>query len=518
MANEILRMDKITKIYPNGFTANREVTFSVEEGEIHALLGENGAGKTTLMNILFGLESHEGGTIYLHGNPVEITDPLNAIKHGIGMVHQHFMLVPSLTVAENVILGLEPKGKLGTLNLKEGVELTLQTAKKYNINIDPMARIRNVSVGVMQQVELLKILARGAKIIVLDEPTAVLTPQETQGLFRELKVLRNHGHTVIFISHKLNEVMEICDRFTVLRNGQLVGVKNVSESSTAEITNMMIGQEVELKIRKLRHPAADVRLRVENLNVTTPSGKKRVDDVSFSVRGGRVLGVAAIEGNGQNEIAEIISGLQPIKHGNVVINGKNINTTSIRARREAGMSLISEDRYRYGCSKVSTILDNLIADRYYKEPFSKGAFMNGKVCRRYSDGLIKQFAVKCKSCGDAASNLSGGNAQKMIVARELSALPNLVIANQPTRGIDVGSSELVRQALVEMTEKHDAAVLLISADLTELLEVSDEIIVVHSGKIVAYFKDASIVSEFELGEYMLGTKEMSDQELREVAG
>lgn len=260
MPKEILRMDKITKIYPNGFMANKGVTFSVNEGEIHALLGENGAGKTTLMNILFGLESHEGGTIYLNGEPVKITDPLNAIKHGIGMVHQHFKLVPSLTIAENVVLGIEPHKKFGVLDFKGAVELTRSTAEKYNIHIDPLARIRNVSVGVMQQVELLKILVRGAKIIVLDEPTAVLTPQETQGLFRELKTLRDNGHTIIFISHKLNEVMEICDRFTVLRNGELVGIKNVRESSTGEITNMMIGREVELKIQKREHEFLRFRL------------------------------------------------------------------------------------------------------------------------------------------------------------------------------------------------------------------------------------------------------------------
>ncbi len=516
MPKEILRMDKITKIYPNGFMANKGVTFSVNEGEIHALLGENGAGKTTLMNILFGLESHEGGTIYLNGEPVKITDPLNAIKHGIGMVHQHFKLVPSLTIAENVVLGIEPHKKFGVLDFKGAVELTRSTAEKYNIHIDPLARIRNVSVGVMQQVELLKILVRGAKIIVLDEPTAVLTPQETQGLFRELKTLRDNGHTIIFISHKLNEVMEICDRFTVLRNGELVGIKNVRESSTGEITNMMIGREVELKIQKREHPVTDVRLRVEHLSVTTPSGKKRVDDVSFVVHGGRVLGIAAIEGNGQNEIAETICGIQPIQEGNITMNGENINNISIRQRRERGLSFITEDRYRYGCSRVSTIQENLISDRYYKPPFSKGSFINYKACRQTALDLVERFKVKCSGINDNAASLSGGNAQKMIVARELSAAPKVVVANQPTRGIDVGSAELVRQALVEMTEENDAAVLLVSADLTELLEVSDEIIVVHSGKIVAYFPDATKVSEFELGEYMLGSKEMSEQELKGV--
>ena len=516
MPKEILRMDKITKIYPNGFMANKEITFSVDEGEIHALLGENGAGKTTLMNILFGLESHEGGQIYLEGQPVEITGSLNAIKHGIGMVHQHFKLVPSLTIAENVVLGMEPHSKLGILNYKEAVELTRKTAEKYNINIDPQAKIRNVSVGVMQQVELLKILVRGAKIIVLDEPTAVLTPQETEGLFRELKVLRDHGHTIIFISHKLNEVMEICDRFTVLRLGEYVGTKRVSESSTSEITNMMIGREVELKISKKEHPSGAVRLKVENMSISTPSGKKKVDNISFSVRGGRVLGVAAIEGNGQNEMAETVCGIIPLQEGNILLNGVNINQLSIRGRREKGMSFITEDRYRYGCSRVSSIMDNMLSDRYYKAPFSKGMMMNYRQCKSMGRELVTKYAVKCKDISDNAGSLSGGNAQKMIIARELSCDPNVVIAVQPTRGIDVGSAELVRQCLVDMTEKNNAAVLLVSADLTELLEVSDEIIVIHSGKIVAYFPDASKTGEFELGEYMLGAKVMNAEALEGV--
>ena len=517
MPKEKLRMDQIIKIYPNGFVANNGVTFSVNEGEIHALLGENGAGKTTLMNILFGLESHEGGTIYLNGEPTHIASPLDAINHGIGMVHQHFKLVPSLTIAENIMLGIEPKGPSGTFDFKKAVEITKQIAEKYNISVDPNEKIRNVSVGVMQQVELMKILARGADVIVLDEPTAVLTPQETEGLFRELKTLKEHGHTIIFISHKLNEVMELCDRFTVLRHGKLIGVKNVSESSTKEITRMMIGKDVEGRVDKTPHALGEVQLSVENLSYTTLSGKKKVDDVSFHIRGGEILGIAAIEGNGQNEVAQMITGIMPIQSGTVEICGSRVNNATIRQRREGGLALISDDRYKDGCSRVSSILENLLADRYYKKPYSNKGILNTKVWRSSVDKMIQDFDVRCKSPMDPASSLSGGNCQKMITARELTSDPKVIVANQPTRGIDVGSAELVRGELSKLSVSEGAAVLLISADLEELLEVSDKIIVMHGGKLVAYFEDASKVDSFELGEYMLGAREMSKEQIGRVA-
>lgn len=517
MRKEKLRMDSIVKIYPNGFMANKGVTFSVEEGEIHALLGENGAGKTTLMNILFGLEKHEGGTIYLNGEVTEIANPLDAIHKGIGMVHQHFKLVPSLTIAENIMLGIEPKGKLGTFDFKKAVELTRATAEKYNIKINPNARIRNVSVGMMQQVELMKILVRNADIIVLDEPTAVLTPQETEGLFRELKTLKEYGHTIIFISHKLNEVMELCDRFTVMRHGELIGVKKVSESSTQEITRMMIGKDVEGKVNKGEHEIKDVLLSVEDLEYTTLGGKKKVDGVSFNVRGGEILGIAAIEGNGQNEITEMITGIMPVQKGSVKLCGQEINKSTIRQRRERGLALISEDRYKYGCSRISSIMDNLIADRYYKEPFSHRGIINSKVWTESANEMIEKFDVRCNSALEPAASLSGGNCQKMITARELTSNPKVIIANQPTRGIDVGSAEIVHQELSKLSVEAGAAVLLVSADLEELLEVSDKIIVLHGGRIVAYFEDASQVDTFEMGEYMLGAKEQTAEMIGRVA-
>ena len=513
MGKEVLRMDKILKIYPNGFIANKEITFAVNEGEIHALLGENGAGKTTLMNILFGLESHQGGDVLLNGNKVTINNPLEAIKLGIGMVHQHFKLIPSLSIAENVMLGLEPKTKIGTFDFKKAAEVTRTIAEKYNMNIDPYALIEDVSVGVKQQVEIIKILVRGAKILVLDEPTAVLTPQETAGLFDELKHLRDMGHTIIFISHKLNEVMEICDRYTVLRSGELVGVRNVSESSASEMSSMMIGRAVNLVMHKKSPKLGEELVRVDNLSYTNVIGIKKIDDVTFNIRRGEIVGVAAIEGNGQNELAEILSGLRQYKEGQICICGDNARSKSIRQLRENGMACIPEDRYVYGCSLTSSVKDNLLTDRYFKEPFSKGLFLATKEIDKKTDEMIETYNVKCKSKNENVTMLSGGNIQKMIVAREFTNSPKVIIANQPTRGIDVGSAEFIRTKLIELSRKENVGVLLITADFDELLEVSDRIIVMHAGKIVKCFPVAHDVDRFDMGEYMLGVKTGSDEEV-----
>ncbi len=514
MKDEILEMKNIVKVYPNGFVANSGINFSVKRGEIHALLGENGAGKTTLMNILFGLESHEEGDIYIGGQKVEIHNPLEAIKHGIGMVHQHFKLVPSLTIAENVVLGLEPKGKFGTIDLKRAAEITTEVADKYNMKVDPYATIESVSVGVKQQVEIIKILVRGAKILVLDEPTAVLTPQETSRLFGELKRLRDEGNTIIFISHKLKEVEEICDTFTVLRRGRLIGVKKVSESSASEMSAMMMGKNIDLRIDKKQPVLHEEMIRFDQVSYSTILGKKKLDQISFNVYGGEVMGIAAIEGNGQEEIAEILSGLKRVQNGKVHICGEEIKDKSIRSLREKGMAYISSDRYKYGCAQACSIKDNLVADRYFKKPIARGFMIQNKVIDKIADQLIEEYDVRCKSKYNEAKSLSGGNAQKMIVAREFTNNPKVIIASQPTRGIDIGASQMIRTKLVDLSRRHQVAVLLISADLTELLEVSDKIIVLHNGRIVAYMPDAGKVDEFVLGEYMLGAKEQTDEEVR----
>jgi simple sugar transport system ATP-binding protein len=503
-------MEKILKVYSNGFIANKGITFSVEEGEIHALLGENGAGKTTLMNILFGLETHQGGDIILNGGKVNIDNPLEAIKHGIGMVHQHFKLVPSLTIAENIMLGLEPKTKLGTFDLKQAVQITKRTSEKYNMKVDPYALIEDVSVGIKQQVEIIKILVRGAKILVLDEPTAVLTPQETVGLFQELKHLRDFGHTIIFISHKLNEVVEICDRYTVLRNGELIGVRKVAESNASEMSNMMIGRAVDLEMHKDAPIRDKILVAVEDLSYTNIIGVQKLNNINFNIYGGEVLGVAAIEGNGQKELAEILSGLRSYTEGSAKICGIEISEKSIRQMRGAGLAVIPEDRYVYGCVSACSVKDNLVADRFFKPPFSKSILLHEQEIEDTTNRLIHDYKIKTKSSNESVAMLSGGNIQKIIVAREFTNDPKVIIANQPTRGIDVGTAELIRSKLVELSRKNKVAVLLITADFDELLEVSDRIMVLYNGRIVKCFPVAHDVDRFELGEFMLGVREDAD--------
>jgi simple sugar transport system ATP-binding protein len=516
MAEQILLMDKITKIYPNGFMANKQVTFGCNKGEIHALLGENGAGKTTLMKVLFGLESREEGRILLDGREMEFHDPLDALKNGIGMVHQHFMLVDELSVAENVVLGSEPVKNM-LFDFNEAVKITKKLAARYNFSIEPKMSIGDCSVGIKQKIEILKALRGGARILILDEPTAVLTPQETGELFIELKKLKNAGHTIIFISHKLDEVKELCDRFTVLRNGKTVASGDVPQYTKQNLSNMMVGRDVLLNIQKerLSEEKREV-VRVNKLNYTNSFGRKLLKNISFSMREGTILGVAGVEGNGQKELCEIMTGLLGFKNGDVIINDTAIKNKSVRKIRELGVSSISEDRMIYGCASKMSIMDNMIVDRYYKPKYSNGIFLNKKNMELDVHELITRFSISCPSSDSAAAMLSGGNVQKMIVAREFSSGANVVIANQPTRGIDVGSTEFIRNQLIKMAREKGVSVLLISADLNEILEISDSIMVLYGGGITAFFKDASPVTEYQLGEYMLGVKKMPDEELRSL--
>lgn len=518
MAEEVLLMDKITKVYSNGFVANQDVTLSVNKGEIHALVGENGAGKTTLMKVLFGIEQPEGGRIVIDGEEVHIHNPLEAIKYGVGMVHQHFMQVPSLTVAENMVLGMEPKsGSKLFLDKKEMIRMTEEVSKKYNLIVDPNLKIEDCSVVAKQKVEILKALLRGAKILILDEPTAVLTPQETDELFVELKNLVADGeHSIVFISHKLNEVKELCDRLTVMRLGKTVGKANVEDVTEADISRMMVGRDVILEIDKEPAQPKEPVLKVSHVTVKNDFGKTMLNDISFSVRRGEILGVAGVEGNGQMELAEIISGLSDFNHGEITINGESIKGKSIRQIREMGLSHINEDRMTYGVARQASVKNNIMADRYYKKAYlKKSGLLNHKVIDEEVDGLIKKFLVKCESRDETCAMLSGGNVQKVVVAREFSSNPEIIIADQPTRGIDVGATEFIRNQLVAMRDE-GTAVLLISADLNEVLEVSDSIIVLHNNEIAAYIEDASKLEEYELGEYMLGVKKMSAEEVAKV--
>lgn len=512
MEQNILSMERITKVYSNGFVANKDVSFSVHEGEIHALVGENGAGKSTLMKMLFGTEKPDEGRIVLRGKEIQIENPTMAINYGIGMVHQHFMLVPSLSVADNLVIGMEPK-KHGLYDVQKAEKIAKEASEKYNLVVDPKVNVVDLSVGLKQKVEILKALVRGAKILILDEPTAVLTPQETKELFVELKQLKKQGYTVIFISHKLNEVKELCDRITVLRAGKAIGVVDAETVTEQDISRMMVGRDVRLDIEKSAAVPKNSVLKVDRVSKVNTLGKKVLDQVSFCIPRGVILGIAGVEGNGQSEISEIISGMTEEFKGNVQVNGKEIKGMSVRALRENGVAHISEDRMTYGIVGSGTIAENMISDRYYKKEFQKGLILDEKTINLLADELIEKYNVKCDGKDQPIRMLSGGNMQKVVAAREFTSGADLIIANQPTRGIDIGASMFLRNKLVELRDG-GAAILLISADLNEVMEVSDRLIVMCGGKISAYFEDASQVTEEDMGLYMLGIKRMEPEEIR----
>lgn len=508
----VLEMQDITQIYSNGFVANKNINFALKKGEIHGLIGENGAGKTTLMKILFGIEKPESGRILLNDEEVHISNPITALEYGIGMVHQHFMLVDSLTVAENMVLGMEPKNGV-LLDIDKAIEITNDISLRTNLPIDPNAVVRDLSVGQKQRLEILKILLRGAQILLLDEPTAVLTPQETTELFARLKELSSEGYTIVFISHKLNEVKELCDRVTVLRKGRVTGEANASEISEQALSKMMVGKDVDLDIPKTRATTGKTILRLRDLSYINNIGKLALNEISFDLRRGEILGVAGVEGNGQSELSEIISGLLPIQKGEVSIKGQPINRMSIREIRDMKTSLIHEDRMIYGASSNQSISENIISDRYSKESCSSKTILKSKSIENRTKELIDDFQVACDGPDSLIGTLSGGNIQKVVAAREFTSEPDLLIVSHPTRGIDVGAAELIRTKLINMRDNEDTAILLFSADLTELLTISDSIIVLYEGEIAAYFHDATMADESILGEYMLGLKKQSAEEI-----
>ncbi len=510
----VVQMKGITKVYPNGIAANQGVDFNVRQGEIHALMGENGAGKSTLMKMLFGLEQPTTGEIIVNGETVRLTSPTVAISKGIGMVHQHFMLVPSLTVAENIVLGMAPKKGL-FIDYKKAVEITEEYAQKYNLFVDPDKRVMDIPVGMKQKVEILKALVRGAKILILDEPTAVLTTQETEELFRELIHLKEQGYTIIFISHKLKEIKQITDRLTIMRAGRSMGVYETANITEQEISRLMVGRDVVLAVQKDKAQPTEPVLQVRDLEYTNEWNKKMLDHVSFSVRRGEILGVAGVEGNGQGELVQMLFNLNQPDAGTATVNGKDIIGMPQDKIRALGVSLVPEDRMTYGIAGAATIEENVISDRVSEKRFNKGPLFNMKAIHEESDRLIKDYTVLCKSRQQKVQMLSGGNIQKVVVAREFSSDPELIIADQPTRGIDVGATEFIRKKLVELSRK-GAAVLLVSADLNEVMELSDSLIVMYGGQIAAYFEDTSMLTDEIMGEYMLGLKRQSDEEIRRV--
>lgn len=506
----VLQMQHIMKIYSNGVVANEDVSLELRKGEIHALLGENGAGKSTLMKVLFGIESPDEGKILLNGSEVSIRSPQDAISKGIGMVHQHFMLVPSLTVAENIILGVEPKKGL-FINMKKAVEEAKNIAEKYNFDIDVTAKVEEIPVGIKQKVEILKALYRGADILILDEPTAVLTPQETDELFVQLEKLRSDGHTIIFISHKLDEIKKICDRATIMRSGRSMGTYNVSEISTDDMSKLMVGREVVLTFDKKPAQLKTTVMKVRNLTVHNSQGVLKVDGVSFDLKGGEILGIAGVEGNGQSELIDTLTGLNKSYAGEVDIKGANIRKFSIRDIRNQKVAHIPEDRMSSGCAANLNIMENMFSNQYNDPKYSGKMMLKSKVIEKRSEDLIKEYLIKCKSFRQNVGMLSGGNIQKVIVAREFSTEPDIIIANQPTRGIDVGAAEFIRRRLLEYRDA-GCAIILISADLNEVFALSDRLAVMYKGKFSGLFTDVAGVTEEELGQYMLGLKH--DDELR----
>ncbi|MEN6595875.1 MAG: ABC transporter ATP-binding protein [Clostridiaceae bacterium] len=511
----IVQMKGITKVYPNGIAANQNVDFSVKRGEIHALMGENGAGKSTLMKILFGLEQPTEGEIRIGGEKVSLSSPTAAISHSIGMVHQHFMLVPSLTVAENIVLGMVPKKAGMLIDYKKALEITKQSAEQFNLAVNPDAKVADIPVGMKQKVEILKALIRGAKILILDEPTAVLTNQETAELFRELTHLKEQGYTIIFISHKLNEIKQITDRITIMRGGKTVGVFETDAVSEQEISRLMVGRDVVLDVEKDAPAPTDVVLKVRNLHYTNEWNKKMLAGVSFDVRKGEILGVAGVEGNGQRELVDMLFDLMEPDSGTASVNGTDVIHASQARIRAMGVSLVPEDRMTYGVAEGATIEENLISDRFTERRFNRGPLFNMRAIRAESDRLISDYTVLCKSRRQKVKMLSGGNIQKVVVAREFSSEPTLIIADQPTRGIDVGATEFIRKKLVDLS-RAGAAVLLVSADLNEVMELSDSLIVLYGGKIAAYFEDTSQLDDEVMGEYMLGLKRQSSEEIGRV--
>lgn len=505
MSQIVLQMNNIMKIYPNGVVAVEDVTFELEKGEIHALLGENGAGKSTLMKVLFGIESPENGEIILEGTKVDIKSPLEAIKKGIGMVHQHFMLVPSLTVAENIVLGVEPKKNSLFTDEEKAIELSKEIAEKYNFEIDVREKVEELPVGLKQKVEILKALYRGADILILDEPTAVLTPQETKELFIQLKKLKEKGHTIIFISHKLDEIKEICDRATIMRNGKGMGTYQVKDISTAEMSKLMVGRDVVMEFDKKPVQLKETVMRVRDLCVTGTTGIRRIDGLSFDLKAGEILGIAGVEGNGQGHLVEVLTGLSDKYQGEISIFGKNAKEYSIRELRDSGMAHIPEDRMTLGCAKDMNILDNMFTNQYHKPEFSGRVLLKNKKLEEKAKELIKEYLVKCKSYKQNVGMLSGGNIQKVVVAREFSTDPKIIIANQPTRGIDVGAASFIRQRIIEFRDA-GCAIILISADLNEVLELSDRLAVIYKGKFSGVFSNVKNIEEVELGKYMLGIK------------
>jgi simple sugar transport system ATP-binding protein len=497
----VLELRNITKRFP-GVLANDHISFTLEENEIHALLGENGAGKSTLMNILYGLYQPDEGEIIVRGKPVQIHSPTDAIKAGIGMVHQHFMLVPVLSVTENVMLGDEMLRGGAFLDRRKAAQRIREISKQYGLEVDPDALIKDMPVGVQQRVEIIKLLFRNADILILDEPTAVLTPQEVDDLFKVIRSLVSQGKSLIFITHKLREVLMAADRITVLRLGKVVGTALPAEATQQSLAAMMVGREVSLEVDKAQANPGDVVLDIQNLEVLDERLNLAVDDVSLQVRAGEIMGVAGVQGNGQTELAECITGLRSAVSGRINIAGVDITHANPRRITQMGVAHVPEDRQRDGLVLSYPIADNLALQEYYRAPYAKGVVLDENAIDQSATELVKQFDVRTPGINTSAGSLSGGNQQKVIIARELSRDIKLLVASQPTRGLDVGSIEYIHKRIVQKRDE-GAAVLLISPELDEIIALSDRIAVMFRGRVVAVVNAENATKEY-LGLLMAG--------------
>jgi simple sugar transport system ATP-binding protein len=496
----VLELRGITKEFP-GVLANDHVDFDLRRGEVHALLGENGAGKSTLMSILYGLYTADSGEILMSGKPVAINSPKDAIEVGIGMVHQHFMLIPVMTVTENIVLAQEPRHAGVLLDYDAAAERVRELSRSFGLAVDPHARIEKITVGQQQRVEILKALYRGAEILILDEPTAVLTPQEARELFEIIEGLTEQGKSIVFISHKLNEVLEVADRVTVLRRGKRVETIPREGATEAGLARSMVGREVLLRVDKKPAEPGEPLLKVADLSVRDDRGLEAVRGVSFDVRAGEIVGIAGVDGNGQSELIDALTGLRKAAGGQMSVGGQDLTHASARQALDAGMGHIPEDRHRRGLILDFNLAENLALHDYGKEPFSRFGWLNPRRWLRWAAGLLKEFDVRGGGPTTRGGTLSGGNQQKVVVAREVSRDPSVLIAAQPTRGLDVGAIEFVHRRLVEQRDA-GKAVLLVSLELEEILSLSDRILVLYEGRIVAEFPPD--VSEEEVGIAMTG--------------
>lgn len=513
MENYIVEMLNITKKFP-GIIANDNITLKLKRGEIHALLGENGAGKSTLMSVLFGLYQPEEGEIRKNGEVVKINNPNDANALGIGMVHQHFKLVEIFTVLENIMLGVEPN-KMGFLQKKEAREKVMELSEKYGLMVDPDALIEDITVGMQQRVEILKMLYRDNDILIFDEPTAVLTPQEIKELLQIMKGFAKEGKSILFITHKLNEIMEVADRCTVLRKGKYIGTVDVKDTTKEELSKMMVGRDINFSVDKKEMEVGEVVLSVKNLTVSSKTNKKDVvKNISFDVRAGEIVCLAGIDGNGQSEVVYALTGLEKISSGNINLCGKDITKSSIRQRYISGMSHIPEDRHKHGLVLDYKLEENLVLQRYWQPTFQKRGFIKFDEVRKYAKKLIEKYDIRSgQGPITITRSMSGGNQQKAIIAREIDKEHELLIAVQPTRGLDVGAIEYVHKQLVARRDV-GKAVFLVSLELEEVMNVSDRILVIYEGEIVGEL-DPKTTTVQELGLYMSGAKRDMVKEIKD---